>query len=665
MSKRVEFKPLSLAQHFEAPKNFQGCFGWICGYSADVGFLEDAIERFTRHTAAQRAHTGKIALAMMLDAGNQAISMVDVPGIAHLPVRNIETTPFRLMHAKVAILGFAHEKDQHLWCLRLIVSTGNWTLGTLEESLDLVWSLDLTSDELENGQDDATRAACTDIKAAWDLMRWLQGHYDMRYLNALPQDRSESESTVAQYRFDLWLQKLAPKARGAKPRFFDNRTKSLLSQLPDKIRDAGVKSAVNSLSMGSGYYETPSDKNKIPVVLQAIKNSLQQEKLLTLNPDIDIFVNPNACQAISNCLGAMNKAGFVVRAASKPNYFGQNSDRALHAKFIFGANSRDNSNTCNSAWLYLGSGNLTGPGFSSKASKAGGNLEAGVVFAPINTYWIAKRGIPIEQVITQRLPIQWETEIESAEHLDAGNDMPDRNAEFLAAPIGWMLWREDGHARSLHATESATCPIDVLYDADRACTEITKGVFAWPRNRPREVRIRWISEGITRISIIPILDEYGRWSATELPAIDLDEAWWQLAAFPTPPDDEDLLSEEDTERDNQALASSTTSDATYPTRQMMQLIENIASKQTSIDKIDWTTWCVRLEQCLTQASKSPVLVEFRELGLNPLSPLQCAPFRPEYADTSDSSEGKLYEEVLRKVEAAWSVEGFKKIGQIG
>src|ERR1039458_1019894 len=136
MSKRDPiFKPFSLAQHFEAPDDFIGCFGWVCGYSADSGFLDDAAERFTRRTHAQRAYEGRIAIAMMLDPGNPQITLEEVPGVMHLPMNGVP--PFRLLHAKLALLGFRHTSDARQWRLRLIVSTGNWTRQTLEDSLDL------------------------------------------------------------------------------------------------------------------------------------------------------------------------------------------------------------------------------------------------------------------------------------------------------------------------------------------------------------------------------------------------------------------------------------------------------------------------------------------------------------------------------------------------
>ena len=49
----MNFKPSSLAQLFEPPDQHQGVFGWLCGYSADAGFLEDAVERFSGLTQAE------------------------------------------------------------------------------------------------------------------------------------------------------------------------------------------------------------------------------------------------------------------------------------------------------------------------------------------------------------------------------------------------------------------------------------------------------------------------------------------------------------------------------------------------------------------------------------------------------------------------------------
>jgi len=123
----MSFKPDSLAQLFKPPEQHRGAFGWLCGYSADAGFLEDALERFSDLTRDRRAHQGRILLAVMLDPGNPQITPAEPPGALHLPVMAAKL-PFALLHAKVAILGFQGADG---FVLRVIVSTGNWTRQTL------------------------------------------------------------------------------------------------------------------------------------------------------------------------------------------------------------------------------------------------------------------------------------------------------------------------------------------------------------------------------------------------------------------------------------------------------------------------------------------------------------------------------------------------------
>jgi hypothetical protein len=163
---------------------------------------------------------------------------------------------------------------------------------------------------------------------------------------------------------------------------------------------------------------------------------------------------------------------------------------------------------------------------------------------------------------------------------------------------------------------------------------------------------------------VPVIDEFGRIAGAVLPKIDLDEAWGQLANFPMPPDDEELLSMDETgprEIGNHPnpFAEST---SRYPVRQMMQLVENIAAKQTSVRHADWGMWCARLEQCLVRSAESPILAEFVQLQLNPLSPLWHAPFRPRFAESNETAEGVLYESVLKRVETAWKVSELNPIG---
>jgi hypothetical protein len=107
----------------------------------------------------------------MLDPGNPQITPKEVPGVIHLPMTG--APPFRLLHAKFVILGFRHTSDARQWRLRLIVSTGNWTRQTLEDSLDLAWRIDLSDQDLKT-QDSLVAQACADLSAAWRMLDWLR-----------------------------------------------------------------------------------------------------------------------------------------------------------------------------------------------------------------------------------------------------------------------------------------------------------------------------------------------------------------------------------------------------------------------------------------------------------------------------------------------------------
>lgn len=658
-------KPLSLTQHFEGPDEFIGVFGWVCGYSADAEFMNLATELFTRQTQGQRAYGGKAALALLLDPGNTCLTFCDVPGVVHLAIKDLSEKPFVLLHAKVAILGFRHPLDARKWRLRLIVSTGNWTRQTLEESLDLAWCIEVSSEDLAS-PDESTIQACADFKAAAEMFKWLMPHFDDRLLAATRQDADVDPATLPQGMFDSWLAKVTSRGRRVESRFFTSIKAPLLDQLPALVKNTGAAIKRNYLAMGSGFYEKASEANAVPIVLHKIVALLEKEKLLTGSAKPDIFVNPKACQAVASCVEGLNKSRFQVWGAHAPEkLFGKDCERSLHAKFIFSAN-RKASNNCNNAWVYLGSGNLTGPGFTSKASKNGGNLEAGVAIAPQGLLWEAKVGQDTAALVTDLLPIQKKTKISKNEDLTADSEMEVRDEQYVASPVAWLLWCEDASTRWLQVPEGATEPFAVLDDSGSAQQSGDQKRFVWSAPRPREVTLAWLHAGQERKAIIPVLDEYGRISGAALPKLDLDQAWWQLASFPLPPEEDES---DDEERDSSTKAAPPPTGqlthsraATYPIRRMMELVENIAEKQTRLLEADWTAWCVRLEQCLVQATESPMLTAFKPLDINPLSPLWHSPFRPDFAQSSDSPAGKRYEAVLQQVEHAWGVTEMKKLG---
>jgi hypothetical protein len=269
--------------------------------------------------------------------------------------------------------------------------------------------------------------------------------------------------------------------------------------------------------------------------------------------------------------------------------------------------------------------------------------------------------------VTNLLPLQWEEAVGNTPGaLSAGNDMPEPEVRFRAPPVAYLCWTAEEQVGWLHGGEKGTEPFDVLDGTNQACPRQEGKGFRWPGTRPREVQIRWATGVQKHLAWVPVLDEFGRLAATVLPNLDIEDAWGQLANFPMPPDEEEIVPDGDGEPPDGPgqNVSGATGSALYPIRQMMQLVENIAAKQTAVNRADWAMWCMRMEQCLTQAAASPVLREFLTLNLNPVSPLWNSSFRPDYALSGETPEGLRYEEALRRVEDAWKVSALRRIGDL-
>lgn len=650
------FKPISLAQLFEPPEQHQGGFGWLCGYAADASFLEDALERFSGLTQAQRAHQGRILLAVMLDPGNPQIAPAEAPGALHLPVK-VAKLPFALLHAKVAVLGF--QGADH-FVLRVIVSTGNWTRQTLEESLDLAWHLDLLSKEADT---EVVRQGRTDLAEAWDFLSSLLQSFDLRLLERAAGKDNESADAAA--KFAAWIGQIAKRYRGYRPRFCDSRKRSLFAQLPDLVRHHAGDLRRNYFSLGSGFFEGEGSGDAF--VPERIFEVLRKNTLVTESCEKDLFVNPLACQAVAARQPWIEEKGWTIRAARAPGYFGA-ARRSLHAKFIFSANARDESNRCSSPWVYLGSGNLTNPGFMNKAGSAG-NLEAGVVFAPEPLRW-SEEGNKDDgvDVVTNLLPIHWDdAENTPLPALQAGQDMPERDAAFVAAPVALFCWDERPERASLTPQGEVLGKFELLDPNERPCECLADGSFAWLGKRPRQVTVAWSVEGNARTASVPVIDRYGRYCAADLPALDLEEAWIQLANFPMPPEDEELAGSGSAGAIDGVLAGEgalATLPSAYPVRRMMILVEDIAAKQVTIAEPDWAMWCNRLEQVLTQAKDSAAVRVFQSIALNPIYPLFASAFRPTFAATTQTQQGARYEAALNAAITAWQLENCSKLGDL-
>lgn len=658
MSKN-SYTPLSLSQYFDSPDGYAGLFGWLCGYSADADFMDLAVERFTGQTHAARAASGRMSLALMLDMGNPQISPVAVPGVLHIAARSA-TPPYRLLHAKVALLGFRHKIEPGRWLLRLLVSTGNWTSGTLRDSLDLAWCVDVDSASLD-AADAGVRRDCADVAAAWDMLSWLRTHHDDALFSEGAGAAVRSESHAAAASLEAWIDGASRLQRG-RARFIDNRNTSLLTCTVRKLRGERIEVARNYLAMGSGFFEAGSSAAQEPAVLRKIVTTLQQEGWLTRNPGTDVVVDERACQAVAVSAAAIISNHWTIRQAGQPS----EPARKLHAKFVFSANRRSNSNLCGSPWLYMGSGNLTAPGFTNKMSRAAGNLEAGAVLVPEQLYWRAEKGGNPACVLGNLLPIQFATHIDSAGKICAGAAMAGRETQFAALPFSYLCWRAaEGGGWLLPESPALLAGVSLHDGMGGELGRSAQDGAWWPGAIPRQVRLSW--DNGERSAAVPVIDGFGRIAGGQLASLDLDAASWELERFPGstnedgPPDGDGPPAVPPVPAGPRAGAGGA---GQYAVRKMMVLVEQIAEKQSSLHEADWQAWCYRLEQVLIQARDNPARDEFAKLALNPFSPLYHPPFRPGYAETGDSAAGKLYEAVLQRLEQAWDVAGFDAIGGV-
>mgnify|MGYP000742298615 CR=1 FL=1 len=448
-------------------------------------------------------------------------------------------------------------------------------------------------------------------------------------------------------------------------RFFDNRADSLIKQLPDLVKTHAGSIKRNYLGIGSGFYEGGNSTNKMPKVVSEIETVLKEAGLLIKEPEKDIYVNPMNCQAISSCIDILEQNSWIVRPAFDALCEGNNhqQQRLLHAKFIFSAKGSSTSDECKSSWLYLGSGNLTSPGFLNKASLNGGNLEAGILFSPKDLNWFGEENT--EQCISNKLPINWDDEriITDTAKLCAGDEMPEHDSQFLAAPVSYFtLSIIDEATYALKPCFTDKQDYQVWFADGEAC-QMENDLHIWPSPAPRQVKVSWLSDKQILSSYVPVFDEFGRLAATPLPEIEIDDAWGLVGAFPVLPNDS---GDDNQPPDDSGVAEGSikpnAGNSDYHINKMMQLIEHIAQKQTAIDAVNWAQWCYRLEQVFCLMGKSEAIQYFQGIKVNPISPLWAKPFRPDFAEDTHSDAGRLYEELLCKIEMTLKLTDLLKLG---
>ncbi|MBQ7607237.1 MAG: hypothetical protein IJU76_04640 [Desulfovibrionaceae bacterium] len=621
---------LSLLDYFDPPEGYTGYFGLVCGYDAQ----ESCAENMVRHFADQGLYQGSQVLAFMIDRGSSFRSCPE-KGWLRLYPRELER-PFKILHAKVALLVFRDLSCDARWCTRLLVCTGNWTEQTVRRNLDLMWSTEATLSPRGTVKGDDTETT-TDVQAAWKFMQYLCKLHDLTPLLAIA--GRQSENAVRWQQFRAVLDQIRGKDR-ITPRFMDNRNASFLNQLSAHI----TPHRRNYLGMGSGFFESNTG-DRVPEVLERIVEILHESSFLLRNAWVDLFVNRNACQGIASSKEAIKQNGWHIWPAADP----LERDRFLHAKFLFSAYEGEENRSLTYPWVYLGSGNLTHHGFLEKASAAG-NLETGVVFEPVLRCQI--RGD--DRCILQYLPIGWPDE-EPDDLLLSPGEAFQMHEPCPVPPVSLLLWKP-GQLCFAPSDDTPRVPCYPLDPTGAACKENNQA-FVWPYDRPSKVTLCWQEDDTAFQEVIPVMDEYGNLGSDFPAPASVAEALSRLKDFPFVPEEDEKQHTGDGPDNGDKSETPTTKERQggHPSeygsiRPVMRLVEAIGRRQLTLTETGWLRWCNTLEQTLVAMKELPEMIQLRkDFSVNPLSMLMTKEFRPEFALDGRSKYAKAYKETLDRI----------------
>lgn len=567
----------SLYSLFLPPQGFMGDFGLFCGFTAAPDILAQIKRRFSPEVT-------RPALAAFIHPTVNAIS--DVPGLAWMWMTP-NPRDYRLLHAKVALLGFRN-RDADRYMIRLAVSTGNWTQDPLTNSIDMFWSINLDL----SGRIDLQAVA--DIRAAWAMFDWLRARADTSLIDR-DYDGLRPEGLLK-----AAIEGLAASDR--QPRFIDSRDAPLSTQVIARLAKGP---RLNRLVIGSGFFESENTNDEsVPERLRRdlVKNrSFDPEGLgyLTLNPE--------ACQGLASRAEALN--GWTLCRPQAPHH---PADAKLHAKFIAMAKEGESGE----GRLYIGSGNLSRIGFETSA-RAGGNLEAGVVFETGKLPWHAGK----QDDIRKHLPTDFDSIVQIGT-LAPGSDF-QRPAELDSLPpVTFLIWAHDG------LSAPGDKQVKVIQD-DKVVTT----PCPWPGPPPAIVTT---AEGGWRL---PVLAE-GVLVARRPRDMTIEDILAGLGSFPYPLEGEPL---EESGADEQAGGAQSearqdkggaTLPSVYPIRRMMQLLVRLGEAQARVDLRDWPRWCRELRQDLLAITKveSRTIAFFANAQSNPLPALLDPRMLPKGAD---------------------------------
>lgn len=591
----------SLLTLFAPPEGYIGDFGMLCGYTAS----RDVLDRIAR-TFSGDGSRPRLA-AFIHPPAAAAAAVTDVPGIAWMHFK--PSLPFHILHAKVALLGFRAPDG---YCLRLAVSTGNWTAEPLTTSIDMFWC-----GELATGARDPQLVS--DIRAAADLFRWLRARCDDGLLR----------QTFDGMRPDESFRKAIRTLPGSPlpPRFLDTRREAMRSQVIEKL----IGGRKGHLVIGSGFYEG-NDSEDSEGLIESLRSELVRNGRLTKNAALDLVLNPDSCQGLHAQAARLVKMGWTLRGPGSCH--AEHSQAKLHAKYLLLA-KHAGAGEIGPAQIYIGSANFSRLGFESAAPR--GNLEAGIVITPdpeLSWRRNAKSGI------RDFLPGDFDAEVELTA-LAVGPAFEPPPEPPAPPPVAYLEWA-DGR---LSAPESCEEAVEIVLSGQ----EVVALPCDWPGPPPAYVTLHPSTWKVpVRADGALVVPRRGPLSLEDILA-----GVGRFPAFPIGADEEDDDGDLDQEASGKIAESVGSAAHAYPVRQMMRLITRLTEAQKALDPRDWQRWCRELQQDLPSlAETEPAMIApFVAAGANPLRALIDVEFLPAGVKL------ERIEAALSYIENAWGLSG--------
>lgn len=321
---------------FVPPKGFRCDFAVASTMSQDTDALELIMETLSGKSAYELKTIDRdIKLALIYDNTSGIVESQKLGGLYPIRIKNRD----RLLHAKMALIKYK-SNDEHLH--RLIVFTGNFTMASLSQQIEMVWCHNYK--ESDNYINDLIEAG----KFIKDLLNQHCVNCD-----------------VVQKKVDSLLNGIIDLQSGnEKSRFIHSLKMSMMSQAIEQFQRYNKKNKGkhNYLSLGTPFFQNELKPDNF--VVSEILRELKKGILISQHEDTFLqTIGPSLTKSL----------GDACKNDNIKIYSTCDKRRSLHSKYIHVA--RYDKSRLSSNVFYVGSGNLTINGFKEVQ-----NIECGIVF---------------------------------------------------------------------------------------------------------------------------------------------------------------------------------------------------------------------------------------------------------------------------------------------